>query len=275
MKYDDEQPAGAFAKAADDSSKNEFREGEPMRKKFIAGNWKMHGSLLQIELLIEGLLAYSYSSAVQTIVFPPFPYLSLVQQFLEKSPIHWGAQNVYPAKSGAFTGEVSAPMLKEFQCRYVLVGHSERRHLFKENEKFIAEKFHHVKEHGMIPILCIGETLKERQKGLTKQVLQAQLEAVMSLPHAFDESMIAYEPVWAIGTGKSALPQEVQAVHEWIREFLANNKDSAAPLPLLYGGSVNEKNAASLLDLPDVDGALVGGASLNAQQFLDIIKCIN
>ncbi|KTC76875.1 triose-phosphate isomerase [Legionella brunensis] len=249
-----------------------------MRNKIVAGNWKMNGNVSQITSLLQQLLALMDSSITAScVVIPPSIYLALAQQLLATSKISWGAQNVYPQDAGAFTGEVSGPMLRDYGCKYVLVGHSERRHLFGEDEKFVADKFHHVKEHGMIPVLCVGETLEERQQGLTEQVLTKQLLAVTeSNNRCFKDCIIAYEPVWAIGTGKTALPEQVQEVHSSIRALVSKfNQDDANQLSILYGGSVNEKNASSLFAMPDVDGGLVGGASLNARQFVDIVKCIN
>lgn len=249
-----------------------------MRKKIVAGNWKMNGRIDQITVLLQQLLVLSEGQdQARCIVFPPSVYIALVCECLAGSSIQWGAQNVYPQDQGAFTGELSAPMLNDYECRYVLVGHSERRTLFAEDEKFVADKFHHVKDHGMIPILCVGETLEEREQGLTESVLREQLLAVaLKNPRCFNASIIAYEPVWAIGTGQTASPNQVQEVHSAIRALVAElNQVDAAHLPIIYGGSVNEHNARALFAMPDVDGGLVGGASLNAQQFVDIVKCIN
>lgn len=249
-----------------------------MRKKIVAGNWKMNGRISQIRTLLEQLLEFiNWQPSAKCVVMPPSIYLPLVKDYLNGSLIGWGAQNVYPQDAGAFTGELSAPMLQDYNCQYVLVGHSERRRLFAESEKFVADKFHHVKEHGMIPVLCVGETLEERECGLTEQVLAKQLLAVTDEDvHCFRDSIVAYEPVWAIGTGQTASPQQVQEVHLAIRAMVAEfNHDDANHLPIIYGGSVNEKNAGSLFAMPDVDGGLVGGASLNARQFVDILKCIN
>lgn len=250
-----------------------------MRKKIVAGNWKMNGTLSTIPNLLKSLMAAlpELNNQVHCAVIPPMLYLPLIQDVLHGSAIQWGAQNVYPANTGAYTGEVSGAMLKDYQCHYVLVGHSERRQIFKESEKFVADKYHHVKEHGMIPVLCVGETLEERQQGRTKQVLVRQLSAVAEkIPGCFSNAVVAYEPVWAIGTGQTASPEQAQDMHGFIREFVSEfSKEDAAALPLLYGGSVNEKNAASLFSMPDVDGGLIGGASLNAQQFVEIVKCIN
>lgn len=249
-----------------------------MRKKIVAGNWKMNGSISQITHLLNHLLnALRDEDTTICLVFPPAVYLPLVEKCLRDSKIQWGAQNVYPEDKGAYTGELSAPMFKEFHCKYVLVGHSERRHLLGESEKIVAKKFHHVKDHGMIPVLCVGETLEERLQGLTKQVLTKQLlEVTYNAQRCFQNCIIAYEPVWAIGTGETALPEQVQEIHVAIRELVSQfNVDDAWHLPILYGGSVNANNAEALFALPDVDGGLIGGASLNAQQFVDIVKCIN
>ena len=250
-----------------------------MRKKIVAGNWKMNGRCDQVKFLLQQLLALTKGEELgaQCVVMPPAIYLPLVKDYLQSSSISWGAQNVYPKDAGAFTGELSGPMLADYACKYVLVGHSERRHLFNEDEKFVADKFHHVKEHGMIPILCVGETITEREQGLTQEVLAKQLLAVTSVgKRCFNGCVVAYEPVWAIGTGKTASPEQVQEVHSAIRTLVAEfDSDDARHLTIVYGGSVNEKNARSLFAMPDVDGGLVGGASLNAQQFVDILKCIN
>ncbi|WP_133127582.1 triose-phosphate isomerase [Legionella nagasakiensis] len=249
-----------------------------MRQRYVMGNWKMNGRLSQVRDLLQDLLeSFLEKRNVQCAVFPPAIYLPLVRELLSKSIISWGAQNVYPQDFGAYTGELSAPMLVDYDCRYVLVGHSERRHLFHENENFIAEKFHHVKVHDMIPVLCVGETLDERQQGLTEEVLSRQLLAVAQLDNDFMQNcIVAYEPVWAIGTGQTATPEQAQEAHAFIRaQIAAFNQECAQKLPILYGGSVNEKNAQALFAMPDVDGGLIGGASLNAQQFVEIVKCIN
>ena len=249
-----------------------------MRKKIVMGNWKMNGRLESINALLHDLLTLlPISLEVDCVVLPPSIYLSQVSELLMGSSIHFGAQNVYPQEAGAFTGELSAPMLQDFACRYVLVGHSERRCLFHEDEKFVAEKFHHVKDHGMIPVLCIGETLAERDQGLTQAVLTKQLLAVTTNGDScFDKCVVAYEPVWAIGTGQTASPEQVQDVHRFIREWVTKvDPGNAEKLSIIYGGSVNEKNAQSLFAMPDVDGGLIGGASLHARQFVEIVKCIN
>jgi len=249
-----------------------------MRRKLVAGNWKMNGHLEQVIQLTNAIKESVDSNAkVQTVVFPPSLYIPIVSDLLTNSNVAVGAQNVYPSDSGAFTGELSVTMLDDFHCRYVLVGHSERRQLFNEDENFVAQKFHHVKDHGMIPVLCVGETLIEREKGQTEQVIAKQLLAVSeSNKNCFKDCIVAYEPVWAIGTGKTATPEQAQEVHRFIRDSIALlDESSANSLSILYGGSVNENNARALFAMPDIDGGLVGGASLNAKQFLEIVKCIN
>jgi len=252
--------------------------GAYMRQKLVMGNWKMNGSLEQVSLLLSNVLQQlPGNTGAHCVVFPPTIYLPKTQDLLRGSSIRWGAQNVYPRDSGAYTGEIASAMLRDYGCHYVLVGHSERRQLFCEDEKFVAEKFHHVKDHDMIPVLCVGETLAEREQGLTEHVLKKQLLAVTHAGQdAFKNCIIAYEPEWAIGTGKTAAPEQAQTIHEYIRGLVSEfDQVDANKLPILYGGSVNEHNARSLFTMPDIDGGLVGGASLNAQQFVEIVKCIN
>lgn len=250
-----------------------------MRQKIVIGNWKMHGRLPQVIALIHELLTTCpRQSLARMVVLAPTIYLPELSILLAGQHIGFGAQNVYPKDFGPYTGEISGPMLSDYHCQYVLVGHSERRLLFREDEKFIAEKFHHVKEHGMIPILCVGETEKERNDGLMEQVLSRQLSAVFvgSRLDDLQNCIIAYEPVWAIGTGNTATPEQAQYAHAFIRQFLSQlDQHSAQNIPLLYGGSVNAENASALFAMSDVDGGLVGGASLHAQQFGEIVKCIN
>ena len=238
----------------------------------------MNGRTDSIKQLLRDLYLFlPEETAAECIVLPPSLYLPVVEAELRGKKIRYGAQNVYPAEAGAFTGEICASMLQDYACTYVLVGHSERRTLFAESEKFVADKFHHVKEHDMIPILCVGETLEEREHGRTEDVLASQLSSIAKLDsHAFSNCVIAYEPVWAIGTGRTALPEQVQDVHSKLRTLITGfGKVNGSNVSLLYGGSVNETNAASLFAMPDVDGGLIGGASLNARQFVEIVKCIN
>lgn len=249
-----------------------------MRQKIVAGNWKMNGQMQQVIDLTNTInQLVEVNSQTEVVLIPSALHLPQVSNLLKGSAIKLGAQNVYPKDFGAFTGEISASMLKDFNCGYVLVGHSERRNNFQESEKFVAQKFHHVKDHGIIPILCVGETLTEREKGQTKQVIASQLLAVSeNNKESFRKCVVAYEPVWAIGTGKTASPEMAQEVHQYIRKLVAQiNPSDAEALTLLYGGSVNEYNARALFAMPDIDGGLVGGASLNAKQFLEIVTCIN
>lgn len=249
------------------------------RQPYVFGNWKMNGRLSQVVTLVEAIQTSCLSDqSAKIVVLVPFIFLARVSAMLQHGQIGVGAQNVFPKDAGAYTGEISGPMLNDYHCQYVLVGHSERRRLFHEDEKFVAEKFHHVKEHAMIPILCVGETEQERVEGKTEHVLARQLGAVFHESSADDlrHCVIAYEPVWAIGTGKTATPEQAQHVHRWIRDFLSQyGQQEADGLSIVYGGSVNKSNASDLFSMPDIDGGLIGGASLDAQQFGEIIRCIN
>ncbi len=248
-----------------------------MRTTWVMGNWKMNGSKEAVHQLLRTLSNSFPDTQSKCVVFPPSIYLPLTQSLLSNTVIGWGAQNVFTKDQGAYTGEHAASMLSDYGCRYVLVGHSERRQYFHESEKFVAEKFHQVKEHDMIPVLCVGETLDEREKGLTRQVLERQIRAVLRDSETdFKRCIIAYEPVWAIGTGKTAMPEQAEEVHVFIRDFISHvNSEDALVLPIIYGGSVNEKNARALFSMPNIDGGLVGGASLQADSFLEIVKCTN
>jgi triosephosphate isomerase len=240
------------------------------------GNWKLNGSKKMVSELIDGLR--KELSAVQgcgVAIAPPVMYLDQAQQALADSQIVLGAQNVDVNLSGAFTGEVSADMLKDIGARYIIIGHSERRTYHKESDEFIAKKFAVLKEAGLIPVLCIGETEAENEAGKTEEVCARQIDAVLESQGAaaFNGAVIAYEPIWAIGTGKSATPAQAQAVHKFIREHIAKKDAKAAEQVIIqYGGSVNDKNAAELFAQPDIDGALVGGASLKADAFAVIVK---
>lgn len=251
--------------------------GKIMRKKIVAANWKMFGDPDWTDTYIkqlEGKLT-DYSPKAEIVIFPAFPFL-LLESVQRQAGFASGVQNFYPQNSGAYTGEVSLAMLSKQVCRYALVGHSERRHIFMENENFVAEKFHHAKEHGIVPVLCLGETEHERETNQTEQVLRRQVQSVLSSDKfAFNGAIIAYEPVWAIGTGKTATPEMAQDAHALIRQIITEyDADSAQKIPLLYGGSVKPSNAEALFNMPDIDGGLVGGASLDVDQFLDIVKCI-
>jgi triosephosphate isomerase len=232
------------------------------RTRLVAGNWKMHGSRASIQALLDSLLqGIAKAGRAGCAVCVPFPYLGMVAERLRGTPLAWGAQNVSEHAQGAYTGEVSAAMLAEFGCRYVIVGHSERRQIFGESDAQVAAKFAAVRGAGMTPILCVGETLEERDAGSTETVVARQLDAV-----DFENGVLAYEPVWAIGTGRNATPEQAQAVHAFLREKVASET------PILYGGSVKPQNAAAIFAMPDVDGGLIGGASLVAKDFLDILK---
>jgi triosephosphate isomerase len=245
-----------------------------MRRKLVAGNWKMHGGLAGNRTLLQDLVqAIGKGGGADCAVCVPFPYLGQAQELLNGSAIAWGAQTLSEHAQGAFTGEVSASMLREFGCRYVIVGHSERRSLYGENNEAVAAKFVAATAGGLTPILCLGETLEQREQGVTEQVIAAQLDAVTqkSGVGAFAGAVIAYEPVWAIGTGRTATPQQAQDVHAFIRGRLAKSDAALAQrMQILYGGSVKPQNASELFGMADIDGGLIGGASLVAQDFLAI-----
>ncbi len=247
-----------------------------MRRKLVAGNWKMNGSMGSIRELLQGILGGAAEvAAVELAVFPPFVYLGVVEQQLSNSSIVWGAQNLCDQASGAYTGEVAGAMLNDFHCTYVIVGHSERRTLYGESDQLVACKFAAARKFGLKPILCVGETLEERERGVTEAVVERQLKAVLDLEgiSSFANAVIAYEPVWAIGTGRTATSAQAQEVHAFIRAKLAELDSSlAGQVRILYGGSVKGSNAAELLAMPDIDGGLVGGASLDAKDFLAIAK---
>src|SRR5687767_11298805 len=237
-----------------------------MRSQLVVGNWKMNGSRASNRALLDALLTELRGvKGVACAVCVPFPYLAEVAGQLRGTSLAWGAQNVSEHAQGAFTGEVSAAMLREFDCRYAIVGHSERRQLYRETDAQAAAKFAAVRGAGMTPILCLGETLEEREAGRTEEVVARQLNMVLQ-KSPFTGAVLAYEPVWAIGTGRNATPEQAQAVHGFLRNRVP------AETPILYGGSVKPQNAAAIFAMPDVDGGLIGGASLVAKDFLDILK---
>ncbi len=247
-----------------------------MRTKLVAGNWKLNGSLDSIRELINGIL-----SGIDTVntagvaVCPPAIYIPEVTSLVEGSKIAVGSQNVCDQDSGAYTGEIAGAMLKDFGCEYAIVGHSERRSLYGESDDMVAARFAAARRNGLKPILCIGETLEEREQGVTEDVVSRQLDAVINLEGigAFADAVIAYEPVWAIGTGKTASPQQAQDVHQFIRGKLAGlDATIAENIIIQYGGSMNAGNAAELLGMPDIDGGLIGGASLKPADFLAICQ---
>ena len=247
-----------------------------MRHPLVMGNWKLNGSTHMVNELIAGLRnELSAVDGCGVAIAPPALYLDQAKHQLAGSRIALGAQDVGVNLSGAFTGETSAEMLKDIGAKYIIIGHSERRTYHKESDEFIARKFGVLKEAGLIPVLCIGETEAENEAGQTEAVCARQLDAVLNTlgAKAFDNTVIAYEPVWAIGTGKSATPAQAQAVHKFIRDHIAKqDADVAEKVIIQYGGSVNAGNAAELFTQPDIDGALVGGASLKADAFAVIVK---
>ncbi len=247
-----------------------------MRGSLIAGNWKMNGSLASVTELVEGIKAGDRGNA-ELAVCPPAVFLMKVGGMLADSGISLGAQNVCDHESGAYTGEVSAAMLEECGCRYAIVGHSERRSLYLESDQLVAARFAMAQAGGLTPILCVGETLYEHEQGVTEAVVAKQIDAVLESSGigGFANAVIAYEPVWAIGTGLVASPDTAQGVHEFIRGKLATNDARIAQqVRILYGGSMNPGNAAELLAQPDIDGGLIGGASLKADDFLAIAQAV-
>jgi triosephosphate isomerase (TIM) len=247
-----------------------------MRRILVAGNWKMNGSRTESVALLEGVKkGMSSASKAEVAVCPPYVLIPLAAEKLAGSVIVWGGQNLSAHKSGAYTGEVSGPMLKDYGCTYVIVGHSERRTLYGENDALVTEKYGAAQTVNLIPILCVGETLQEREANQTETVVARQLDAVIEKHGigSFNSAVIAYEPVWAIGTGKTATPQQAQDVHRFIRACLAaRDKAVADKVRILYGGSMKGSNAKELLAQPDIDGGLIGGASLQVEEFLTICR---
>ncbi|MEA3393007.1 MAG: triose-phosphate isomerase [Pseudomonadota bacterium] len=242
------------------------------KKKLIAGNWKMNGSLAANQALLKGILSGLKDSACDIAVCVPAPYFAQCQALLATSPVELGAQDMSQHEVGAYTGEVSVAMLKDFGVRYAIVGHSERRQYHGETDASVAAKAQRALANGVTPIVCVGETLAEREAGKTEEVVKRQLAAVIHLNgHCISEIVVAYEPVWAIGTGKTATPEQAQAVHAVLRAQLKAATPQAERINILYGGSMNAANAEQLLAQPDIDGGLIGGASLKAPDFLTII----
>lgn len=244
-----------------------------MRRRLVIGNWKMHGNFaVNAELLRELLRILPASSRVETVVCPPFVYLASVREQLTNSPVKLGAQNLCTELQGAFTGEVSAPMLRDCGCDFVIVGHSERRQLLGESDEQVAVKTAVALNSNLTPIVCVGESLAERESNATLSVIARQLDALQKQLSVSDlqRVVIAYEPIWAIGTGRTATPEQAQAVHAFIRQQLRTQQ--ADTVPILYGGSVKADNAHALFAQPDIDGGLVGGASLKAEEFAAICK---
>jgi triosephosphate isomerase len=247
------------------------------RKLLIAGNWKMNGSLGDSRQLVAALRAgVSANAAATMLLCPPYVYLPAAREWLQGSPIMLGAQDLADKEgAGAYTGEVSGAMLRDVGCGYVIVGHSERRALYGETDSVVATKFQAAQRAGLVPIVCVGETLEQREAGQMRSVIDRQLTAVMDAAGvaAFAKAVVAYEPVWAIGTGRTATPEQAQEVHAFIRGMVAGRDATiAADLSILYGGSVKGANARSLFAMADIDGGLVGGASLVATEFLEIFR---
>lgn len=250
-----------------------------MRQPLIAGNWKMNGSRQDVVDLLDGLKAGAAEVVTAEIaVCPPSVFIPAAQASLAGSTIVWGGQDVSVQASGAYTGETAGSMLSDFGCKYVIIGHSERRTYHAESDALVAEKFEAARQAGLIPLFCIGETLEEREQGITEAVVARQVKAVTDRcgVSMLGEGVIAYEPVWAIGTGKTATPEQAQDVHAFIRSQVAElDAGVAEGIQILYGGSMKPDNAAELLAKPDIDGGLIGGASLNAADFLAICKAAN
>lgn len=249
-----------------------------MRPTIIAGNWKMNKDIDDSVELLQGIksTASGFPSGVKVIVCPPYTSLAVAMRLLEGTPISLGAQNMHHEDEGAYTGEVSAKMLKSVGCRYVIVGHSERRQYFSESNELINKKARKALASGLIPIICVGETLEEREKNITENVISVQVKGVLKELASGDveKSIIAYEPVWAIGTGKTATPQQAEEVHQLIRKLIGQMHSwaTAEKVVIQYGGSVKPDNAQVLLSQPNIDGALVGGACLKSDSFSQIIK---
>ena len=249
---------------------------EIVRKVIIAGNWKMFTDLDESAQLVKGLKTLKNKNGAEVVICPPFTNLTTVKNLIKSTDIKLGAQNMYPAEKGAFTGEISPMMLRSVGCQYVIVGHSERRQYFKETKAFLCEKITLALTYQIVPIYCVGETLEEREADKTFKVIKAQLvEGLKGFKsEQLKKIVIAYEPVWAIGTGKTASPEQAEEVHAFIRkelESLSNSKTAQA-VSILYGGSVKPDNVTELMQKPNIDGALVGGASLKADSFIGIIN---
>jgi len=247
-------------------------------RKMVVANWKMHGNLARNQALVhkylQGLQPLAHADVVVCV---PYPYLAQAQSLLAGTNVAWGAQNIAKVEQGAYTGEVSADMLRDFGANYVIIGHSERSTAYCESDENIAEKFMMAKRHGLIPILCVGETLLEREAGVMERVVGKQLETIIRLfgGAAFTQTIVSYEPIWAIGTGLAASAEQAVAMHKFIRETVAAADQSAADsLKILYGGSVNPQNAVQLLNQKEIDGALVGRCSLDAEQFIKICQAV-
>ncbi len=248
-----------------------------MRRSLVVGNWKMNGTRASAEALAKGIIAGLGEDVADIAICVPYVFLPSIGQLVKSTRLGLGSQNVADKPSGAYTGEVSAAMLKEFDCKYALVGHSERRTYYGDTDQSVAARFCQAQEQGIIPVLCIGETLDQRENEQTFDVITAQLDAVVNLAgiSAFNKAVIAYEPVWAIGTGRTASDEQAQEAHHFIRNYLAAKEPSVAEkIQILYGGSAKPNNAKGLFAMPDIDGGLIGGASLEAESFLKIYHSV-
>ncbi|MCE2029608.1 triose-phosphate isomerase [Sessilibacter corallicola] len=249
-----------------------------MRRPIIIANWKMNGSREKNTSFLEHFLTAINAETCDIVICPPLPYLSQIQQSIEITAINLGSQNVCQYPEGAYTGETSATMLADLGCQYCLIGHSERRLIFNESDKSIADKFLLLKENNITPVLCVGETLQQRENNETEQVVLSQIDSVIHSVgiNNFIDSVIAYEPVWSIGTGLTATPEQAQSVHLAIRNHLeTHNSQTASGTRIVYGGSVKPENAADLFSQPDIDGGLIGGASLKAESFAEICNVLS
>ncbi|MGZ8190045.1 MAG: triose-phosphate isomerase [Methylococcaceae bacterium] len=244
-----------------------------MRRSLVVGNWKMNGTLASSESLARNILAGLDSNNAEIAICVPYVYMAKISEIVNNTNLVLGAQNVADKPSGAFTGEISASMLREFNCKYAIVGHSERRSYYGDTNESVAARFCQAQEQNVIPILCVGETLEQREQDQTFTIIDEQLEAVIDSAgiQAFNTAVIAYEPVWAIGTGKTATDEQAQEVHRYIRKYIAAKDQTIADkIQILYGGSAKPDNAKGLFAMPDIDGGLIGGASLDAESFLKI-----
>ncbi len=250
-----------------------------MRRKLVVGNWKMHGSIAANRVLLDGIkTGVQGLHDADYVVCVPYPYIGQAQSLLAGSNVAWGAQNLCSTKDGALTGAVSPTMLADYGCTHVIIGHSERRHLFHETDDTAAARFLAAQEAGLTPIFCMGESAEERESDWTDYIVGRQLDSLIRRygPHVLDRAVLAYEPLWAVGSDKPATPEQAQEVHEFIRKRIARcDADVAARVRILYGGSVTAANAASLFSMPDIDGGLIGRASLQAETFVPICKAAN
>ena len=247
-----------------------------MRRPIVAANWKLNGNRNLVQSLVAAVNKHAASAdSADVVICPPFPYLADSKKLIDRSNTYLGAQNVAKEAQGAYTGEVSAEMLAEMGCRFVIIGHSERRQYYAESDSIVAEKFVRVQDAGLIPIVCVGESLQQREQGKMEEIIVGQIQAVIAKAgiNNFNNAVVAYEPIWAIGTGETATPNQAQQVHALIRDEVAQQDASiASDLRILYGGSVRADNAAELFAQTDIDGGLIGGASLDAEQFNAIVS---